>query len=68
MKRTLAIIGGGNMGEALLAGLLAGERPGLTPGEVVVVEQTPARAAHLTEKYGVAVTGLAPRCGRPRRC
>ncbi|KAJ1684556.1 hypothetical protein LUZ63_020311 [Rhynchospora breviuscula] len=40
------------MGEALLAGLLAG---GLSPAEVRVGEKRPDRAAQLTERHGVSV-------------
>jgi pyrroline-5-carboxylate reductase len=58
VKHTLAIIGGGNIGEAMLAGLLAGTEPRLTPDQVVVVEQAPARAAYLTEKYGITLADL----------
>jgi pyrroline-5-carboxylate reductase len=48
---TLAILGAGRMGEALLKGLL---RSGwLEPSQVRCVVRTPARAAHLAETYGV---------------
>lgn len=53
---TTTIVGGGNMGEALLAGFLAGGRP---PGEILVVEPSAARAAVLRERHGVTVAGLA---------
>lgn len=53
---TVAIIGGGKMGEALLAGLLRGAR---MPDQVVVSEHDADRAAHLTEKYGVRTVGVA---------
>ncbi|MCU1658217.1 MAG: Pyrroline-5-carboxylate reductase [Pseudonocardiales bacterium] len=46
----LAILGGGKIGEALLSGLLRGER---TPADVVVSEKHPERAAYLAETYGV---------------
>ncbi|MEV0068987.1 pyrroline-5-carboxylate reductase [Amycolatopsis sp. NPDC050768] len=55
----LAIIGGGNMGEALLAGLLAGTEPRFTAAEVVVVELAEERAAYLRERYGVTTTAEA---------
>lgn len=47
---TLAIIGGGKLGEALLSGLLRG-----TPaiGDVVISERHPERAEYLAAKYGV---------------
>lgn len=49
---TLAVLGGGVMGEALLSGLLRAGRP---PQEVVVAERRPERAAFLRECYGVEV-------------
>ena len=63
----LAIIGGGKIGEALLAGLVrqAGA-PGSGPGEIVVVERSAERAAELTTRYGVATDDLAGAAGRCR--
>ena len=52
----IAIIGGGNMGEALLAGLL---KSGTGAKDVVVAEKAPARADHLTTTYSVRVAPLA---------
>lgn len=52
----IAIIGGGNMGEALLAGLLAAGRP---VKDMVVAEHYPDRARQLAEKYSVLVTSVA---------
>jgi pyrroline-5-carboxylate reductase len=52
----IAIIGGGNIGEALLAGLL---RSGRQVKDIVVAERVPARARYLSEKYSVLVTNLA---------
>lgn len=49
----IAIIGGGNMGEALLAGLL---RSGRQVKDLVVAERAPARAEQLAQAYGVQVT------------
>ena len=49
---TVAIIGAGKMGEAILAGLLRAGRPA---ADVVVTEKDEARASFLTERYGVAV-------------
>lgn len=46
------IIGGGNMGEALLAGLLTGTK------DVAVVELSAPRAEYLSTTYGVRVTDL----------
>jgi pyrroline-5-carboxylate reductase len=53
---TLAILGCGKIGEALLTGLLRGER---TPGDIVVSEKYPDRAAYLTKTYGVQVREVA---------
>ena len=47
---TLAIIGAGKMGEAILSGLLSA---GWTAGDLAVVEADQARAQHLHETYGV---------------
>lgn len=47
---TLAVIGVGSMGEALLAGWLAS---GWEPDEVVVVQHSQARAQAITQRYGV---------------
>jgi len=52
----IAIIGGGNIGEALLAGLL---QSGRQVKDLVVAEAYPARAAQLAEKYSVRVTDVA---------
>jgi pyrroline-5-carboxylate reductase len=52
----IAIIGGGNIGEALLAGLL---RAGRSAADIVVVERMPARARYLSEKYSVRLTEVA---------
>ncbi|WP_099024301.1 pyrroline-5-carboxylate reductase [Mycolicibacterium palauense] len=49
----IAIIGGGSMGEALLAGLL---RAGRQVKDLVVSERMPERAKYLAEKYSVLVT------------
>ena len=60
--QTLAILGGGKIGEALLSGLLRGER---TPADVVVAEKHSSRADYLAETYGIktldpgAAAGLA---------
>ncbi|HZQ31940.1 MAG TPA: pyrroline-5-carboxylate reductase [Mycobacterium sp.] len=52
----IAIIGGGNIGEALLAGLL---RAGRQARDIVVTERVAARAKYLSETYSVLVTGVA---------
>lgn len=51
----IAIIGGGNMGEALLSGLLRAGRP---VKDLVVSEKAPARAEHLSQTYSVRVASL----------
>jgi pyrroline-5-carboxylate reductase len=50
MSDMLGIIGGGKIGEALLTGLLRGER---TSSDIVVVEKHHDRANYLTTNYGV---------------
>lgn len=47
---SLAIFGGGKIGEALVSGLLRGER---TIDDLVVCERHADRAAYLSETYGV---------------
>jgi len=49
---TIAVFGGGVMGEAILSGLL---RAGHSADEIVVAERRAERAAELTETYGVRV-------------
>ena len=53
---TIAILGGGKIGEALLSGLLRGER---TPADIVVVERFRARASYLADTYGVKALDVA---------
>ena len=52
----IAIIGGGSIGEALLAGLL---RAGRQVKDLVVAEKDPQRAKYLSETYSVLVTTVA---------
>jgi pyrroline-5-carboxylate reductase len=52
----IAILGGGKIGEALLSGLLRGQR---TPGDIVVSEKHPERSGYLAETYGVEVLEVA---------
>jgi pyrroline-5-carboxylate reductase len=52
----IAVIGGGRIGEALLAGLLEARRE---IKDLVVAEPAPERAAEIATKYGVRVTGVA---------
>jgi pyrroline-5-carboxylate reductase len=52
----LAILGGGKIGEALLSGLLRGER---TPADIVVSEKHAERATYLATTYGVKTLDVA---------
>ncbi len=52
----LAILGGGKIGEALLSGLLRGER---TTDDIVVSEKGADRAAYLTATHGVKTVEVA---------
>ena len=49
---TVAVLGAGVMGEALLSGLV---RAGRRVDELLVTERRAERAAQLTERYGVQV-------------
>ncbi len=53
---TLAVFGGGKIGEALVSGLLRGAR---TPEHIVVCERHAERAAQLAETYGVRALSTA---------
>jgi pyrroline-5-carboxylate reductase len=59
MTGTLAVIGGGNMGGALIAGLVRGERSQYEASQVLVVEQSAERREYLRATYGVRVVPLA---------
>jgi pyrroline-5-carboxylate reductase len=52
----IAIIGGGSIGEALLAGLL---RAGRRAKDLVVAEKSADRAKYLSDRYSVLVTSVA---------
>lgn len=55
----LTLVGGGNMGEALLAGLL--DAGWASAGELAVVEAVEARRKELVDRFpGVAVSGTVP--------
>lgn len=54
----LQVIGGGKMGEALVAGLVAGGWA--SAGELRVVERLPERAAELRERFGDLVVADEP--------
>jgi pyrroline-5-carboxylate reductase len=51
----IAIIGGGNIGEALLSGLL---RAGRQTKDLVVAEKDPERSKYLAEKYSVQISSV----------
>jgi pyrroline-5-carboxylate reductase len=53
---TVAILGTGKMGEALLSGLL---RAGRAPSQVIAAVRRPERGAELSARYGVFVTDAA---------
>ncbi|HVV11104.1 pyrroline-5-carboxylate reductase [Amycolatopsis sp.] len=53
---TIAVLGAGKIGEALLSGLL---HSGRRPADLLFTERHPERAAELTEQYGVAGVGVA---------
>ncbi|HEV7205868.1 MAG TPA: pyrroline-5-carboxylate reductase [Jatrophihabitans sp.] len=53
---TIAILGGGKIGEALLSGLLRGER---SAEDIVVSEKYPERAKYLAGRFGVRCLELA---------
>ena len=52
----IAVLGAGKIGEALLAGLLAGGR---SPDELLFTERHPERAAELTARLGVPAVDVA---------
>ena len=56
---TIAVLGAGKIGEALLVGLLAGGR---SPAELMFTERHPERATHLEQLYGCLLyTSPSPR-------
>ncbi|WP_168698374.1 pyrroline-5-carboxylate reductase [Gordonia paraffinivorans] len=55
MSERIAIIGGGKIGEALLAGLIGAGTP---TRDLVVAEKVEARAAEIADEYGVLVTDV----------
>jgi len=52
--KKIGFIGGGNMAEALIRGLLAGD---FTPSRIVVAEPVDSRREYLVARYGVHVSG-----------
>ncbi|GHJ39262.1 pyrroline-5-carboxylate reductase [Streptomyces sp. TS71-3] len=55
---TLSVIGGGNIAEALLSGLLLGEGALFGAEHVSVVEPDPDRAAYMRSTYGISVVAI----------
>ncbi|GAA1479622.1 pyrroline-5-carboxylate reductase [Gordonia sinesedis] len=55
MSERIAIVGGGKIGEALLAGLIGAGKP---TKDLVVAEKNAQRASELAEEYGVLVTDI----------
>lgn len=51
-----AVIGAGNMGEALIAGLIA---YGETPTDIAVCEKRTERASELVTRYGISIAEIA---------
>ncbi len=51
----IAVIGGGRIGEALIAGLIEG---GLPTGSVVLAEKHPARAEAVATQFGIRATSV----------
>lgn len=57
---SLALLGAGAMGEALLAGWIAA---GTAPEELVIVDAAPGRVEELEQRYGVSGVGAAEAAG-----
>ena len=55
-RGTIAIVGAGKIGEALMGGLLAG---GIAAADLMFTERYPARASQLTSLYGVRAVEVA---------
>jgi pyrroline-5-carboxylate reductase len=53
LPRAIGAIGGGQMAEAFLRGLIAGGHP---PAELIAADPQPARRAHLQSELGIRVT------------
>jgi pyrroline-5-carboxylate reductase len=63
MTFRLAVVGGGNMGAALIGGLLKADAGDWAPGDLAIVEVLAGRADQLRETFpGVAVTDVVPAC------
>ncbi len=61
MSDSIAILGGGKIGEALLSGLLRGDR---AADDIVISEKHPERADYLRGRFGVQVVDVATAVGR----
>lgn len=61
MSRTIALLGVGKLGEALLSGLL---RSGTAPASLLAAERHPERAAEIAQRYGVVTPAPAEAVGR----
>lgn len=59
--KKIAFVGGGNMAEAVLSGLLAKQT--VVPQDILVCEKMPERQVYLRETYGVEVTGENAQAG-----
>lgn len=55
----IAVVGGGRIGEALIAGL---RKSGTEPSDIVVIEAVESRAAELAKKYCILSTSLDIGC------
>ncbi len=55
MTESIAVLGAGKIGEALLSGLLAGGR---RPADLMFTERHPERSAELTTRYGVRAVDI----------
>ena len=63
--RTLAVLGAGKAGEALIAGVISsGWRE---PGEIVATARHPERLEELAERHGIRTTARQRGGGRGRR-
>ena len=62
----IAVIGGGRMGEAIVAGLVQGAM--LDPAAVTVADPSPERRAHFSQTYGVACWPSGVQISDPQTC
>jgi len=63
---TIALIGGGRMGEAIISGLVNGAL--FDPGSIIVAEALEERRAYLEDTYGVACVDDGARIKHPTTC